>query len=126
MNKELIMKSDVLDILFENRNKNYGAYDLRKFYAGRLKKAFGIMMTIVVGLSAFTFLPNKKVYETFPYSIEGPELGQAKKIEKKQPEIKPKTTIPVNKNVATGKFVSAIKIVNNKDTSDNLNIDLDK
>ena len=31
MEKELIMNSDVLDILFENKNKDYGAYSLRKF-----------------------------------------------------------------------------------------------
>ena len=39
MKTELILKSDVLDILFENRNKDYGAYNLRKFYDNRLMKS---------------------------------------------------------------------------------------
>ena len=60
MNKELIMKSDVLDIIFEKRNKAYGAYTLRKFYHNRLIKSLGLMFAVVVVLSAFTFLPEKK------------------------------------------------------------------
>ena len=31
-----ILKADMLDILFDNRNKEYGAYRLRKYYPGRL------------------------------------------------------------------------------------------
>ena len=60
MKTELILKSDVLDILFENRNKAYGAYDLRKFYDNRLMKSLAAMLGIVVVLSAFTFMPDKK------------------------------------------------------------------
>ena len=59
MNSELIMKSDVLDILFENRNKLYGAYALRKFYNSRLTKSINITLTTVAILCAFTFLPKK-------------------------------------------------------------------
>ena len=46
MNKNLILKTDILDIIFEKRNKAYGAYDLRKFYPGRLKLALGFMFII--------------------------------------------------------------------------------
>jgi len=75
MNKELIMKSDVLDIIFEKRNKAYGAYNLRKFYNNRLAKSLGIMFGAVVILSAFTFLPEKKkpidptIYDTRTVAI---------------------------------------------------------
>ena len=34
-----ISRADILDILFEGRNKDYGAYDLRKTYNRRLTKA---------------------------------------------------------------------------------------
>ena len=34
-----ILSADVLDIIFEGRNKDYGAYELRKTYNGRLTKA---------------------------------------------------------------------------------------
>jgi periplasmic protein TonB len=42
-----ILRADVLDILFENRNKQYGAYTLRKYYNNRLAMALGIALTIV-------------------------------------------------------------------------------
>jgi len=61
MKTELILKSDVLDILFENRNKAYGAYTLRKFYDNRLMKSIGGMIAIVITLSAFTLIPKKKI-----------------------------------------------------------------
>ena len=32
MEPNKILKSDVLDLLFENRNKEYGAYELRRKY----------------------------------------------------------------------------------------------
>lgn len=41
MKPELILQTDLLDILFYNRNKDYGAYTLRKQYNARLAKAVG-------------------------------------------------------------------------------------
>jgi len=46
-NKE-IMQASLLDILFENRNKDYGAYALRKEYDHRLLKALGAAMSVVL------------------------------------------------------------------------------
>ena len=49
MSPENILRSDALDILFENRNKLYGAYELRRHYDNRLAK--GLMgMALVAGL----------------------------------------------------------------------------
>lgn len=43
-------QGDVLDILFADRNKSYGAYYLRRNYPSRLKTAVGVVMgTLVVG-----------------------------------------------------------------------------
>ena len=39
MEPNQIKDADILDILFEGRNKDYGAYELRKTYNGRIKKA---------------------------------------------------------------------------------------
>ncbi|HEV8505301.1 MAG TPA: energy transducer TonB [Chitinophagaceae bacterium] len=44
-NKE-ILHADLLDILFENRNKAYGAYALRKNYSHRLQWALGIGLSL--------------------------------------------------------------------------------
>ena len=59
MNKNLILKTDILDIIFEKRNKAYGAYNLRKYYPNRLKLALGFMLIIAAAFSAFTLLPDK-------------------------------------------------------------------
>ncbi len=41
-----IPRADLLDILFEGRNKSYGAYDLRKTYNRRLGKAIAITISL--------------------------------------------------------------------------------
>ena len=52
MKPELIMEADILDIIFENRNKDYGAYNLRKQYNHRVNKAvmivFGLVSTLFI------------------------------------------------------------------------------
>ena len=58
MNTEIIMKSDVLDILFENRNKLYGAYPLRKFYPERIKAALIITFCSVMVFCVFALVPK--------------------------------------------------------------------
>src|SRR4249919_2872918 len=47
MTNNEILHADLLDILFENRNKAYGAYALRKNYNHRLKWALGISLIFV-------------------------------------------------------------------------------
>jgi protein TonB len=59
MNSNFILKTDILDIIFKNRNKTYGAYVLRKFYPNRLKLAIGLMFIIAAAFSAFIFLSKK-------------------------------------------------------------------
>lgn len=48
MTSNEILKADVLDIVFDNRNKNYGAYLLRKYYNNRLGIALGGMLGFVL------------------------------------------------------------------------------
>ena len=53
MTNEEILQASLLDIIFENRNKDYGAYALRQTYNRRLLIALGTAM------SAFFFNFNK-------------------------------------------------------------------
>ena len=50
MEANKILSSDVLDILFEGKNKDYGAYDLRKTYNKRITKA--LIITAAIALLA--------------------------------------------------------------------------
>jgi protein TonB len=46
MNKDIILQSNLLDIVFDNRNKDYGAYILRKEYNSRMRIAIFGMISI--------------------------------------------------------------------------------
>lgn len=54
-NKE-ILQASLLDIIFENRNKEYGAYALRNDYDKRLIKALGIGLSIALLFILLNFL----------------------------------------------------------------------
>lgn len=54
-----ILQSDLLDILFENKNKSYGAYFLRRHYHFHLMKA--LFITAAISVSFFLFLQFKPV-----------------------------------------------------------------
>jgi len=45
MESSTILTADVLDILFEGRNKEYGAYDLRRTYSKRLTVSITVMLS---------------------------------------------------------------------------------
>ena len=61
MKADAILNADVLDIIFENRNKDYGAYSLRKFYNNRLYKALGLTFAVAAVLMLFIFLKKESV-----------------------------------------------------------------
>src|SRR4026207_2396503 len=54
-NKELL-QADMLDILFEHRNKLYGAYALRKTYTHRLGFALGVALSISLLFALMSFI----------------------------------------------------------------------
>ena len=57
-NKE-ILQADLLDILFEHRNKLYGAYALRKTYSRRLGLALSFALSIVLLFILMSFIKKK-------------------------------------------------------------------
>lgn len=115
MNKHLILKSDILDIVFEKRNKMYGAYDLRKFYQHRLKLALTLMFITAAIFSGFTLMPEKKavnIHRPHPDDITTKQVEMPKEPEKKQDIAKPKmkeAAKPTNNN--QHKYLSNIVMV---------------
>ena len=57
-NKE-ILQADLLDILFEHRNKLYGAYALRKTYSHRLGLALGVALSSVLLFILMSFIKKE-------------------------------------------------------------------
>lgn len=98
-----ILKADMLDIIFEHRNKSYGAYALRRDYNNRLLKAM-ITTFLVAGLFfTLTSLGEKKdlsgpiairdslIIKTFEVPIEKP-----KEPEQPKPPVQVKQVKSVN------------------------------
>ncbi|HYF33289.1 MAG TPA: TonB family protein [Chitinophagaceae bacterium] len=59
MKPEMILQADVLDIVFENRNKEYGAYVLRKEYGQRLWRSLGgVLLLLLIAFASMFFKSN--------------------------------------------------------------------
>jgi periplasmic protein TonB len=74
MKPEMILQADVLDIIFENRNKEYGAYALRKEYGKRLMYSLsGVVCVLLMGI-VFLNLKGKdaRYVTTIPFSTDSP------------------------------------------------------
>ena len=56
MEKNKILRSDILDIIFDGKNKEYGAYQLRKGYKKTLSKALVITGSFLVLIISGTVL----------------------------------------------------------------------
>lgn len=61
MKPETILQADILDIIFEKRNKSYGAYTLRKHYHERLYKALAITFFTITLLCLYLFFKKNKI-----------------------------------------------------------------
>lgn len=94
MKPEMILQADVLDIIFDNRNKEYGAYELRCHYERRLKKSIAVVF-LLIALSILFFYwsnnisHNKIISKIFPLTdtVSLTTIDLDKKII--QPEIQP-------------------------------------
>jgi len=79
-----ILTADFLDILFEGKNKEYGAYELRKTYNRRITIAVAIMIAICILAFLMSVLANRKGKEdNAPIVIQDVSLENVKQEEKK-------------------------------------------
>ena len=101
METSKILTASLLDLLFDNRNKDYGAYELRKTYQERIIKSLLITITIAgiayaVSVLASRISHQKERYKTIPGVIveDLPEIKPEKVPEpKKQSEPQVRTEI---------------------------------
>lgn len=108
MNAESILKTDVLDIVFENRNKDYGAYTLRKFYPGRVKRSLLLMFLMVAVFCIYAVLPSKTTKEIAVIKYEDPAYRNVKPPEKPaEKNFKNKPVPRVNMHKLTSSIVIA-------------------
>lgn len=112
-NKE-ILQADWLDILFENRNKDYGAYALRKTYDTRLLQALGAGLGLaallcIAAVSGKKDQPLTEAVKKDELLIKEYVMPLKKPEELKQPQKKPVQQKPVAKR-AQVKYVNKFDI----------------
>jgi periplasmic protein TonB len=127
MTSQQILKADLLDILFENRNKEYGAYKLRREYPSHLKKAVGIMLLFVSALFLFSMMKPPSVQinppgtDTTIVELENIKENIPKKQEQPQQERTVEKAPPTRENpifkIVDDKLITK-PISDNVDTSD--------
>jgi len=80
MEANKILNADILDIIFEGKNKDYGAYDLRKTYNKRMIKSLivtaAILLLVFIGSIVYSQLT--KTSEKDVYDVKDTELAQVK------------------------------------------------
>jgi protein TonB len=74
MDATKILAADILDILFDGKNKDYGAYELRKNYERRLKGAILITVAVVVVLTIGYYLSKTDTKLATPFVIRDDTL----------------------------------------------------
>lgn len=82
-----IQTADILDILFDGRNKEYGAYDLRKTYNKRIKASLAGMVIICILMLVGSLIANSSKKTQAQIVVADMEL--TKVTEEKKPEPPP-------------------------------------
>ncbi len=92
-----IQSADILDILFDGRNKEYGAYDLRKTYNKRIKFSLIGMVLICLLMLVGSIIANstkKKEAQIVVADMELAKVNEEKKPEPPPPPPPPKQEPP--------------------------------
>jgi protein TonB len=89
MDKNQILQSEWLDILFDGKNKSYGAYELRKTYNSRLKKAIIVSFSIAALFVTVILMANENNIPPSSLSVVDISLEKFKEEIKKVEIIKP-------------------------------------
>jgi periplasmic protein TonB len=85
MEANKIMNADILDILFEGKNKAYGAYQLRKTYNSRMVKAMLATGALLLLLGVGFLLANITKPKTNLLDTKETEMAELKKDEPPPP-----------------------------------------
>ncbi len=89
METNKILQADILDIIFEGRNKEYGAYELRKTYNKRITIAVVSMIMVSLLFFLTTILGKENDKNKNQIIVQDVQLEDIKKAEEKKPEPPP-------------------------------------
>lgn len=89
MDASKILTADVLDILFEGKNKDYGAYALRRSYRRRLISALIMMAVTVMLIFAVSLFANTNKEVVQEVRVQDVQLENLKQQQEQAPEPPP-------------------------------------
>jgi len=89
METNKILSADFLDILFEGKNKEYGAYELRKTYKNRLVIAIVATLLVCLIFLIASFIANMKKSDDKEYAVQDVNLEEIKQPDEQKPEPPP-------------------------------------
>jgi protein TonB len=105
-----VMHSSLLDIVFDQRNKDYGAYTLRKYYPKRL--AAGLVISLLFGTVVILLLAKwardevKTVSEIIPV-----ELSRIDPADLILPPPPPPPPVPASKRAPSAMIVDVVPVI---------------
>ena len=106
MEANKILSADILDIIFEGKNKSYGAYELRKTYSTRLTKALiftgALLLLIFLGSIFANIMDSRK--SKAELDVLDTQMAEIKKDEPLPPPPPPPPTPPPPPEVNQVKF----------------------
>jgi len=118
MDVNKILSTDLLDLIFEGRNKEYGAYELRKQYNRRLTKALVITFGGLFLIFLTSFLVNAaKERNRGEVKVQEVQLTDIKQEENKEPPPPPPPKPPEPPKVEMAKFTPP-KVVKDEDVKE--------
>ncbi len=106
MQKEAILSADLIDIIFEGRNKEYGAYELRKSYNRRLFISIGCMLLTCVFLFFGSLLAGND--DRIPAPMMTTEIQLVRAAEKEPEPLPPPPQKAVQQKVATTRYTDPV------------------
>jgi periplasmic protein TonB len=90
MDTNKILSASLLDIVFEGRNKDYGAYELRVTYPERIKKSLLVIITLAAVIFGGSVLGNSmKPSRSQKFTSREVVIESLKEEEKKEKEVIP-------------------------------------
>lgn len=93
MDNKQILKADLLDLIFDQRNKDYGAYELRKHYNRRISRSL-LITAGLVGITLTSVAVANKWKPEQALTIPKDEIKLTTIDETPPPETPPETTPP--------------------------------
>lgn len=107
MEPNKILSATLIDVIFDGRNKAYGAYDLRKTYSHRTKVALSLTIAVVALVLTGTTLANSSKKEVVRENADtGIVLTEVEEV--KPPEELPEPETKPEEPVQTQKFTEPI------------------